>query len=179
MVDIGIKLTRRRVLASILVIGLATAAAGVGTFALFNDTATDGDNTITAGEMTLTVNESFSEGDLYPTQTTGNQTIDLTYTDGPTATLNIENVSTVDSTAPDLNWTDNLTVVNAYVGNQSYETSVSGTSLSDLEENDLMTIEQNDDIDFTVDLQLDGSAGNEFQSESVNISVKFNASQQR
>jgi len=48
-----IKLTRRRALAALGVIGAGSAAAGAGTFALFSDTESSGPNSITAGTLDL------------------------------------------------------------------------------------------------------------------------------
>ena len=174
MVDFDIQLTKRRVLASILVIGLATAAAGMGTFALFNSETTSDTNQITAGNMNLTVDSGFSAGGLYPTQTTDNQTIELAYDPGPDANLSITSVSTTGT----LDWNNNLSVNQAYVkvnGNVDY--TYAASTLGDLEEDNVVKLSSGDSIDFIVDLKLDGSAGNEFQGESTNIDVTFNATQ--
>jgi len=47
--------TRRRVLGGLATIGAASAAAGAGTMALFQDTETSGDNTVAAGTLNLEV----------------------------------------------------------------------------------------------------------------------------
>ncbi|WP_135806122.1 TasA family protein [Halorussus marinus] len=47
--------TRRRVLGGLATIGAASAAAGAGTMALFQDTETSGDNTLAAGTLDLEV----------------------------------------------------------------------------------------------------------------------------
>jgi len=175
MVDFDIKLTRRRVLASILVIGLAAAAAGVGTFALFTEQQTT-DNTITAGNMQLTTPNAFSADGLYPGQTTGNQSTNLSYS-GPQATLNISDVG-VSGQGNSLDWSGNLTVVNGYleVNGNAVET-YTNVDLSALEVNDAATLSGGETIDLIVDLKLDQSAGNAFQGEGANIDVTFNASQ--
>jgi predicted ribosomally synthesized peptide with SipW-like signal peptide len=52
----------KKILASLLVIGVVAAVAGGSTFALFNDTETSEDNTFAAGELDLTVdwNETYN-----------------------------------------------------------------------------------------------------------------------
>lgn len=53
-----IELTRRRIMGGIGVLGLGAAAGAGGTYALFSDTATSQNNTITAGELELSINSS-------------------------------------------------------------------------------------------------------------------------
>lgn len=53
--DSGFELNRRRVLASIGTVGLASAGAGAGTMALFSDEEQSNNNTIAAGTLDLTV----------------------------------------------------------------------------------------------------------------------------
>ena len=69
----NIKLTRRRALAALGVIGAGSAAAGAGTFALFSDTETSGPNNITAGTLDLeldpdgSASTSITLGNIKPT----------------------------------------------------------------------------------------------------------------
>ena len=59
----------RRILASIMVIGLVAAGAGLSTTALFNDTETSADNQFTAGELDLKVDwEESYNGEQVETQ---------------------------------------------------------------------------------------------------------------
>lgn len=63
--DSTIELNRRRVLAGLGTIGVASAGAGAGTFALFSDTETSSGNTVQAGTLDLSdgvSSESFSVG---------------------------------------------------------------------------------------------------------------------
>jgi predicted ribosomally synthesized peptide with SipW-like signal peptide len=53
--DSGIELTRRRALAGLGTVGLASAGAGLGTTALFSDTESFEDNSLTAGALNLVV----------------------------------------------------------------------------------------------------------------------------
>ncbi|WP_435180331.1 TasA family protein [Halorussus sp. AFM4] len=53
-------LTRRRVLGGLATIGTASAAAGAGTMALFQDSETSGNNTFAAGTLDLEVGPGFS-----------------------------------------------------------------------------------------------------------------------
>ncbi|AXR76344.1 SipW-dependent-type signal peptide-containing protein [Natrarchaeobaculum sulfurireducens] len=57
------RLTRRRALGGIAAIGVASAAAGVGTSAFFSDQETFEDNSITAGEFGLTVEQKITDID--------------------------------------------------------------------------------------------------------------------
>jgi len=71
--DNTIELNRRRVLGGLVTVGGAAAAAGAGTFALFNDTETSTGNSVTAGTLDLTEGGSdlltFSESNIAPTDT--------------------------------------------------------------------------------------------------------------
>lgn len=60
-----VELTRRRLLGGIAVTGVATASAGAGTWAYFEDTESSAGNTIDAGTLDLTVSdddEGFGDG---------------------------------------------------------------------------------------------------------------------
>jgi len=177
MMDFDMRLTRRRVLASILVIGLAAAAAGVGTFALFSDDAT-AENSINAGTLELgTANGSFTVDGLYPTQSTGEQTITTTYDGGVTSDLTVD--VTVDETQS--GFADQLTVETAELTvDGSSVGSVNGNTLADLEDEypDVAALSDGDTVALAANLTLAESTGNEFQGEGVDITVSFNATQQ-
>jgi len=55
MSDKNIKLTRRRALGALGVVGVASAGAGAGTLALFSDEETSGGNSVQAGTLDLTL----------------------------------------------------------------------------------------------------------------------------
>ncbi|WP_082678871.1 SipW-dependent-type signal peptide-containing protein [Halobacterium sp. CBA1132] len=60
-----VKLTRRRVLAGLGTIGVAGAAAGLGTSAYLNDTESFEDNTITAGTLDMSVTATVEAASSY------------------------------------------------------------------------------------------------------------------
>ncbi len=60
-----VKLTRRRVLAGLGTIGVAGAAAGLGTSAYLNDTESFTDNTITAGTLDMSVTATVEAASEY------------------------------------------------------------------------------------------------------------------
>ncbi|WP_396613721.1 TasA family protein (plasmid) [Haloferax sp. S1W] len=67
------KLTRRRALGGLLTIGAGSAATGVGTFALFSDTESSTENTLSAGTLSLAdgaASTMFSVTNLAPTEKT-------------------------------------------------------------------------------------------------------------
>jgi len=175
MMDFDIQLTRRRVLASILVIGLAAAAAGVGTFALFSDEETS-ENSINAGTLELgSVNGSFDVDDLYPTQSTETQTISTSYEAGVASDLTVK----VRLNESQDGFADQLAVetANLTVGDESYATG-SGT-LGDYEDTySIGTVEGGEEIELTTNFTLMENTSNEYQNESVDIMVTFNATQQ-
>ncbi|WP_049984492.1 SipW-dependent-type signal peptide-containing protein [Halorubrum sp. BV1] len=61
MNDDTIGLSRRKMLVGLGAVGVASAGAGLGTTAYFNDTETFEDNTLTAGELDLFVHVDYSE----------------------------------------------------------------------------------------------------------------------
>ncbi|MEZ3165134.1 SipW-dependent-type signal peptide-containing protein [Halorubrum sp. RMP-47] len=61
MNDDKIGLSRRKMLVGLGAVGVASAGAGLGTTAYFNDTETFEDNTLTAGELDLFVHVDYSE----------------------------------------------------------------------------------------------------------------------
>ena len=63
--DNPFQITRRRALAGLGTIGLASAGAGLGTSALFSDTESFTDNTITAGTLDMTVTASVEAANQY------------------------------------------------------------------------------------------------------------------
>jgi len=87
--DKDITLTRRRIIGSVAAIGAASAAAGAGTFALFNDDESSTDNSVSAGTVNLTS----------PT-TTGSTTLPGNMVPGDLFTLEIE--TTYDGSVQDV-----------------------------------------------------------------------------
>ena len=177
MTNFDITLTRRRVLAGILVIGLAAAAAGVGTFALFSDEETSSNN-IDAGTLELDpVTGDLSYDGLYPTQSTGVQTISTTYQAGVDGDLTVD-VSLNETQA---GFADQLEVETAELtAGGTTVGSFSGSTLSDLSGQypNVATLSDGDDITVDLNVTLASDTGNEYQGEGVNVAVTFNATQQ-
>ncbi|MFB6176161.1 MAG: TasA family protein, partial [Halobaculum sp.] len=75
------ELTRRRILGGALTIGAASAATGAGTLALFSDTEQSSGNTVQAGTLDLTTNNSagfpFSPDKVAPGEPAGSPEVDL------------------------------------------------------------------------------------------------------
>jgi predicted ribosomally synthesized peptide with SipW-like signal peptide len=55
MTDDGLDITRRKILGTVGAVGVASAGAGLGTTAFFNDTESFDDNSLTAGELDLKI----------------------------------------------------------------------------------------------------------------------------
>ncbi|WP_135662572.1 TasA family protein [Halorhabdus rudnickae] len=177
MIDFDIQLTRRRVLASILVIGLAAAAAGVGTFALFSDEETS-ENSISAGTLDLeAVSGNFTVDNLYPTQSTGDQSITTSYTADIPAELTLKVAATDDS-----NFAEQLDVESAelLVNGGTVESFNGDATLEDLTgtyEN-VTTLSGGDSVALNANLTLGEDTTNQYQGDDVDITVTFNATQQ-
>ncbi|WP_181686285.1 TasA family protein [Halorhabdus salina] len=175
-----IELTRRRILAGVLVIGLAAAAAGVGTFALFSDEATSPDNTINAGTLNLDpVDGNFTVDNIYPTQST-TQNITTSYQESGDIGSNLNvSISTAD---PSNAFSDQLDVDSAVlkVDGSTVETLADSGTLSDLEgtHSGLTTLNGGEDIALEVTFTLGEDTSNTFQGDSLDITVSFNATQQ-
>ncbi|WP_336023153.1 YncE family protein [Halobellus salinisoli] len=91
-------LTRRKVLGSIGVIGAASAGAGLGTSALFSDTETFEENTITAGTLDLKVDweehyyDGSSGGEYVSYSDPGNSSVGFPDPDDPQIWINEEDI---------------------------------------------------------------------------------------
>lgn len=188
-----------------MVIGLAAAAAGAGTMALFSDTESSSGNTVQAGTIDLGPDNPgtlMQSGDnLAPTQeTTGTVTltsdgslsgsldvaVDYTESDGSGSTDVATDVSAE-------NYAKSLTVTELkYGGNSLLGTSaVSDTNgdgvvtLYELANQEVET--DGDDIDdlsdpgsgtdFTVTLRLQ-NVGNDYQNDGVDVTYTFTLNQQ-
>jgi predicted ribosomally synthesized peptide with SipW-like signal peptide len=104
----SIELTRRRALAGLATIGAASATAGAGTAALMSDSGSSDNNTVRAGEMTLTLGANVSKtvdiDDLMPGE--GGKEVFAVTNDGDAdgvLGLGVSNVRNDPSNAPSSN----------------------------------------------------------------------------
>jgi len=88
MTENQLRITRRRLLGSIFVIGAGSAAVGSGTLAYFSDTETSSGNSITSGTLDLT---------LDPTTTFLNKS-NIKPGDSGTSTVELANKGSIDGT---------------------------------------------------------------------------------
>lgn len=189
--------SRRRVLGGIASVGVAGAAAGAGTMAVFSDSESSSGNSVQAGTLNLTLNGGGSfafNTALAPTETTtdsvtlvsdgsvsGSLDVDVSYTesDGDTGSQN----ATDDEVA------QNLEVQTLdYDGDRTGQvTNGSTPTLADLANNDQTSGEStgNDLInlpdpgsgtDFIVGLRLKG-VGNKYQGDGIAITFDFHLNQ--
>ena len=180
MTEFTLELNRRRVLAGILVIGLAAAAAGVGTFALFSDEAQSDANTISAGTLSVDpVDMNFSVGNMYPTENTS-QTITAEYSESGDIGSNL-NVS-IDVTNDAFAQQFDVDTAELTVNGGGVDTlASSGDTLSDLNGTYSYSgpaLSNNDQIELDLQLTLGEDTTNTYQGESLDVTVTFNATQQ-
>lgn len=201
-----VELSKRRVLGVLVVVGLASAAVGVGTFAVFSDTETSTDNTVNAGTLSLA---SPSDGvieasDAVPTDEfsgTVNTTysgsvngeIDVNFTIAEPSSENSENDAAVDNDLSAAAFAQELEVTNAsvtvgsttenlYTGNLDSN----GNNYTDLEDLanagtfDNVTsgmAADGDPVSVNLEMTFRQDAGNDAQADGVNTTVHIVAEQ--
>ena len=177
-----IELNRRRVLGALGTVGVASAGAGAGTFALFSDTETSSGNSVQAGTMDLTAtgqngdtfgDASLTVGPIKPGQTKGPYTITLSNTGNIGGTLdfalagfNDEGTDTEaeTDTSGDGDLGEVLEVTFDVGGN-----SVTGTFnevFNQIYEN-VYDLDGNSSVDATLQCTLPSGAGNDVQGDIV------------
>jgi len=168
-----IELNRRRVLGGIITVGGAAAAAGAGTTAFFSDSASSQDNTVTAGELDLTVNggNSFgysigniAPGDSFsvsvPLSKTGidaERIVVTTSTDTGGDSVNLASQLNVDS----VSWPGTVVSGGSPADVQSMATTDIELSAGPINDGSTATLE--------VSGTFDQNAGNNYQGVSVDI----------
>lgn len=170
-----IELNRRRVLGGIATVGAASAALGAGTFAYFSDTETSTGNSITAGDLDLTLNS----GDGFSYSFDNN----IAPGDSATVSVNLENtgsvmashieVATSLESDPDDLASQILIDEVRWAGNTQDLTQ--GT-LADLASNsfDLDAAEANDSpAALEIDVRFNPNAGDEYQNASTEVNHTF------
>lgn len=197
---------RRRLLVGLIIIGIAAAGAGAGTMAWFSDTEQSADNTINAGTLDLDAPtggsvtfQSIAPNETVPT-TGGNISISVDYprtgnqVDPIIANLSINTSHPANEPSNPLHNTTKksadqfakeLLVENASVnvnGNQvkdltGYTTlrDLSGTSLNNVSG----LVHPGDTISLDLAFRFNKTAGNAFQADGVNMTVKFVGTQPR
>ncbi|GAA0652573.1 TasA family protein [Salarchaeum japonicum] len=187
-----IKLTRRRVLASLLVISLAAAGAGAGTMAYFSDTETSTDNTVSAGTLDLQLDDGDSDVTLV-------EVSEAAPGDSGSTTLNVSNNGTIDGTL-----SIDFDVSSAENGIVEPEEGVDNSpSDSELPENlqvkltsddapnvgwvnasdlgtysEFATLEAGEEVEYTVEWRIVSDAGNEIQSDSATVNATITLDQE-
>lgn len=195
-----IKLSRRRILGGIVTIGGATAAAGAGTFALFNDEESSSGNDITAGTLTLgSTSGSFNVSDIKPTDripSSGSNSITTTY-DGSISGVEVDfeiSVAEPGSEPTEPSEFSGNQSASAFAGQLNLETAdlkKNGNSVNDLTEGNTTladisgltldnqtTVSDGDSLSFDLAMTLDSGTGNEYQADGVDITVTFIAEQE-
>lgn len=206
MADKVFKLTRRRALGGLLTIGAGSAAAGVGTFALFNDTESSTENTLQAGTLSLTdgaSSASFSATGLAPGDETDTFEVDLENDGSLDGSLDIDLTLTEndsDATAGDDGDADasvadlagvldvttfevgSLDVLDDRFGGSATLADVVAAN-SDAADGDDDSNVQDIDLEsgetktFSFALAMQESAGNEFQADGLDIQFDFELNQ--
>ena len=194
-------ITRRRVLFTVVVIGLASAAAGAGTMAYFSDTETSANNNVTAGTLDL---GGVSDAQITATNAVPGDTVSGTVTSTYTGSVDAEIDIAIALTEPSetasnptnlsaTQFADNLNVATATVnvGTASENLVTSGmdtntdgnVNLTEFQADspfDAVTgtnATNNDQVTFTLELEFLPGTGNDAQADGVNVEVAITAEQ--
>jgi len=192
MTDSTTRLTRRRLLAGVATAGVAGAAAGAGTMALFSDTETSTNNGVNAGTLDLSLSGAGSfnfRAALAPTQSTtgtitlansgsidGSVDVDVRYAEND-ASGNGQDVSAaqIASNLTVTTLTYGGTDLTAQVGAQPTLAALASNDQTGGETtgNDLVDLQDpGSGRDFEMELEL-GNVANQFQSDGITITVDF------
>lgn len=184
-----VELTGRRVLGVLVIIGLASAAVGVGTFAAFSDTEESNNNAITTGTLNLTVDGDsspvtvLSVSNAEPNTTYDGTEITLANDGSLDGTLNIsvDSITSsengiadpeddVDSSPNTAEIEPNVTVFVRVDGTEEY----SGTldELSDGEQIYSGSLAAGSSTTFNISYEV-ADAGNVIQSDSASVDFDF------
>lgn len=198
-----IELSRRRVLGGIATVGVASAAAGAGTFAFFNDTETSSSNTVEAGTLDLTGStdgqidvSGIVPGESVPTN--GTTIIQATYDSGSSvdpaevdfsAALSEPAESTEPSESTDQTALDFASKLNVSVANLV----VNGSQVKDLTSTHSVTtvadlagisidaafggVSPSNTLGLELAFTFDSTTGNAYQADGVSIQTMLTAQQ--
>lgn len=173
----NIELTRRRVLGGLVTVGAASAAAGAGTFAYFSDSETSENNTVTAGDLTLSVNDgdgfSYSPENIAPGENF-------------TVTVDIENTGSIDAsnlvvttatdTDDDANLAEKLDIDEIRWGGDAVEHGIEDPTVEALVTNDIVVNGEPANSGATtlaIDVTFNQNANNDYQDVSVDVTHTF------
>lgn len=195
------KLNRRRVLGGIVTIGAASAAAGAGTYAWFNDTETSSGNTITAGTLDLidATDGQISVSNVVPGTNIGPTTIEATYDSNSSVDpAEVDYSSSISEPGSEQSEPSNSTdqTASAFAQQLTVNTAdlvKNGTTVSDLtsthgvstvDDLDGLSIDSafggvspGDIIGLKLDVTFPTSVGNAYQADGVSLSVTFTGQQ--
>lgn len=168
--DPAVEFSRRKVLGGIATVGVAGAGAGAGTWAAWSDDAQSNDNTVTAGEMTLQIDDNEDQSTTLEVSATypgdsGHQQSSLTNTGDVDGSLSFE-VTNVDGYTTDL--AEHLLIEIGFGGNagvSSYADSLEGAT------HDGPTLASGDSIDLDMWYEVDSEAPNAAQNDEVIFDV--------
>lgn len=165
-----LELSRRKVLGGMATVGVAGAGAGAGTWAYFSDEGSSGNNSLSAGTLELADvdDEAFQVNDAAPGDT-------------ERRTLTIEEAGTLDGEAMDIDATidtdsegdfsDQLNVIEANFGGDDRSSGVD--TLTNLANTTLEYGAPGSGTDFTLGLEFDEEAGNDYQGAEVVFTLTF------
>jgi predicted ribosomally synthesized peptide with SipW-like signal peptide len=172
-----IELTRRKVLGSAAVVGVASAGAGAGTFAYFSDTESTEDNTVSAGTLDLTLNSgngfNYSFTNIAPGQST---TVSVELNNA--GNVNASNVvveTSVDTGGDSANLANELQIDSLTWNGNSVSTTAStiGDLTSTNLDLDASPINGGSTATLEAEVTFNPNAGNNFQGVSVDIDHDF------
>lgn len=177
----------KRVLLGVLTIAVTAALAGIGTWALFSDTASSAGNQFTAGTMNLQVNgaeelDSLHFGDVYPGWS---ETVDYTVTnDGDVqGRLELDSMNATETGGAhpsaeqavdpdnDGDLADNVTVTATAGGVEVFSGTLA--EFVDADPTDLGIMAGGDEADVELTFSVDSTVGNEIQGDDVVFDLGF------
>jgi predicted ribosomally synthesized peptide with SipW-like signal peptide len=181
----GIELSRRKVLAGLGTVGVASSAAGYGTFAAFNDVESQ-NTTLTAGELDLRVaytasyngenvasdDDGTDEIELDPTQSDGQVKLNITdVKPGDVGSLNFE-IETTENSNPA--WVlSRVNVASSGEGNNTEpEKNTDPADGGEIEEN-LLMLGFYDSNDLSNFFDSSGGGGYDFDGKTPNVPTAF------
>lgn len=178
-----------RILASVAIVGVASATAGIGLFAFFSDTATSSSNLFSAGTVDLKVNNADSIGmfiggsNMKPGDTfSGNVT--LKNNGSITTGLDLDIAIAISQN----NGTDGVGNISKFLRIQNLDyggtpitiSDVNGNGFSDLGDWDVSNTNTTDLADpgaggriLNLTVVFDTSAGNDLQGDSATVTFTF------
>lgn len=185
----------KKMLLSLLVIGVVSVTAGAGTWAYFSDTETSTANTFTAGTLNLLEDTEFSmtagpmapgESDTQWYNVSNDGTLDLNISsmtltvtgesDGTGNTDYPTNISAA-GTAANISVTIIETTTSTTIVENAKLSTLNSEQIGDNEESEIGTLSPDDVRTFEITLTLDSGVDNSMQNDGVVFSVEIGANQ--